>query len=218
MIVKLKGVAKHYPPSQLALDKIDLSVGEGEFLFLVGASGAGKTTLLRLLFGAEKATHGEVIVNGKNVSRLSSNSLALLRREIGVVFQDYKLLTRRNVIDNVAFPLEIRGIRSAKRKEIAMEVLKAVDLEEKAYAMPVTLSGGEQQRVSIARALITHPKIILADEPTGNLDPAMSRVVLGLLMEANECGATVIVATHNLPLIEDLKLRTVVLDRGRIIG
>ncbi|MCB9030343.1 MAG: cell division ATP-binding protein FtsE [Deltaproteobacteria bacterium] len=217
-MIHLRGVRKTYPPSQTALHKVDLRVKEGDFLFLVGASGAGKSTLLKLLFGAQKSTDGEVIVGGRNLSKITNQKLAYFRREIGIVFQDYKLLTRRTVLDNVAFPLEIRGVHTSKRKELATSILDAVGLGDRVNAMPLTLSGGEQQRVAIARALITRPKLLLADEPTGNLDPAMSRVVLGLLLEAHKCGTTVIVATHNLPLIEDLNLRTLVLDRGKVIG
>lgn len=217
-MIEFNSVKKHYPPSQVALNGIDLSIKEGEFVFLVGASGAGKSTLMKLLFGAEKITSGKLTVAERKLSSLNNNDLSSLRRNIGVVFQDYKLLNRRSILENVVYPLELRGLKKEKMRDIAKRMLSAVGLAERSDSLPMTLSGGEQQRVAIARALITRPKIILADEPTGNLDPAMSRVVLNLLLEAHRCGTTVVVATHNLPLIEDMKMRTIVLDRGKIIG
>lgn len=217
-MIEFQGVRKEYPPSQIALHHLDLAVKPGEFVFLVGASGAGKSTLMKLLYGAEKLTRGKLNVAGFEVSKTQGDSLALFRREIGVVFQDFKLLNRRSVLDNVSFPLEIRGISKRKMNEAAMNLLSFVGLADRADSLPVTLSGGEQQRVAIARALITRPKLILADEPTGNLDPAMSKNVLKLLLEAHKQGTTVLMATHNLPLIEELKLRTLVLNKGKLIG
>ncbi len=217
-MIKLNNVQKVYPPEQPALRNIDLRVAPGDFLFIAGASGAGKSTLLKLLFGAERASTGEVIVGGRNMNTIASEGIALLRREIGVIFQDYKLLQRRTVLENVAFGLEVHGVLKADRNALARKLLKAIGLEERADALPMTLSGGEQQRVSIARALIHKPKLILADEPTGNLDPDLTNVVFDLLLEANARGVTVVVATHNLAIIEELNLRTVVLDRGKIIG
>ncbi len=217
-MIEFQAVKKEYPPHQVALHHLDLQIKDGEFVFLVGASGAGKSTLMKLLYGAESISRGKLLVAGYDVSHVKNDQLAYFRREIGVVFQDYKLLNRRSVLENVAFPLEIRGVRRSKMKEIALSILKFVGLDDRADSLPVTLSGGEQQRVAIARALVTKPKLILADEPTGNLDPAMSKTVLNLLLEAHRCGTTVIMATHNLPLIEELKLRTVVLDKGRVIG
>jgi len=217
-VIEFQAVKKEYPPHHVALHHVDLNIRAGEFVFLVGASGAGKSTLMKLLFGAERISHGKLTIIGKEVSKLRGDKLALLRRRVGVVFQDYKLLSRRTVLENVSFPLEIQGARRRKMKDLAHDLLAAVGLSEKAQMLPQTLSGGEQQRVAIARALITKPELILADEPTGNLDPAMSRKVLKLLTDAHSCGTTVIMATHNLPLIEELKLRTIVLDRGKIIG
>ncbi len=217
-MINLHNTQKIYPPDQPALRHVDLKVKEGSFVFVAGASGAGKSTLLKLLFGAERATKGQVVVAGRNLSEVDSKSIAGLRREIGVVFQDYKLLARRTVVENVAFGLEVRGVVASERRRLAMKMLRAVGLEDKADRMPLTLSGGEQQRVAIARALIHRPRLVLADEPTGNLDPDMTQVVFDLLLEANAAGVTVLVATHNLAIIEELNLRTVVLDRGRIIG
>lgn len=217
-MIRLHKVQKKYPPDQVAIRHIDLQVREGDFLFIAGASGAGKSTLLRLLFGAEKPSNGEVLVGGRNISTLDRDGVARLRRDIGVVFQDYKLLPRRSVLENVAFGLEVHGVVRSNRENLARRMLKAMGLEDRIHASPLTLSGGEQQRVSIARALIHKPKLILADEPTGNLDPDMSNVIFDLLLEANARGVTVVVATHNLAIIEELNLRTVVLDRGRVIG
>jgi len=217
-MINLHNVHKIYPPDQIALKGIELKVFPGDFLFIAGASGAGKSTLLRMLLGAEKASSGQVVVGGRNMQSIPDGGVALLRREIGVIFQDYKLLPRRTVVDNVAFGLEVQGVQAKERRRLAELMLKAIGLQEKADAFPRTLSGGEQQRVSIARALIHKPRLILADEPTGNLDPNMTNIVFDLLLEANAAGVTVVVATHNLSIIEELNLRTVVLDRGRIIG
>jgi cell division transport system ATP-binding protein len=217
-MINLHGVQKIYPPDQAAIRNMDLRIFPGEFVFVAGASGAGKSTMLRLMYGAEQATAGQVVVGGRNLSNVTREGIAHLRRDIGIIFQDYKLLPRRTVIENVAFGLEVQGVGKAERRKLALLLLKAMGLEEKAEALPLTLSGGEQQRVSIARALIHKPRIILADEPTGNLDAEMTNVVFDLLLEANTQGVTVVVATHNLAIIEELNLRTVVLDRGKIIG
>ncbi len=202
----------------MALKGIDLKVYPGDFLFIAGASGAGKSSLLRLLFGAERATSGQVVVGGRNLQTLHNSLIPNLRRDVGVIFQDYKLLPRRSVIDNVAFALEVQGVDRAERHRLAKILLREIGLEEKAELSPLTLSGGEQQRVSIARALIHRPRLILADEPTGNLDKDMTNVIFDLLLDANANGVTVVVATHNLAVIEELNLRTIVLDRGKIIG
>ena len=217
-MIHLHNVFKSYPPDQHALKNIDLKVYPGDFLFIAGASGAGKSTLLKLLFGAEYATKGQVVVGGRNLHTVGTDGIAYLRREIGVVFQDYKLLFNRTIIDNVCFGLEVLGITKSERRELGIRMLKYMGLDSRADDYPLTLSGGEQQRVAIARALIHRPQLILADEPTGNLDPDMANVVFDLLLEANSAGGTVVVATHNLSIIEELNLRTVVLDRGKVIG
>jgi cell division transport system ATP-binding protein len=217
-ILRLRGVQKKYPPDQFALQGINLELFPGEFLFIAGASGAGKTTLLRLLFGAEQATSGEVVVAGRNMVGVNADGVAELRREIGIVFQDYKLLENRSVVDNVGFGLESLGIERSARHRLAERLLDVLDLGDRGQAFPSMLSGGEQQRVALARALIHKPKLLIADEPTGNLDPEMSRRIFDLLLEANAAGVTVVVATHNLAMIEELDLRTVVLDQGKIIG
>lgn len=217
-MVQLRGVQMFYPPGQAALKNMDLRIERGEFVFVAGVSGAGKSTLLKLLFGAEASTAGQVLVDGRNVPQLLPREVAELRRKLGVVFQDYKLLDRRSVLDNVALTLEVRGVRRSSRLDQARRLLKALGLESKIHMTPAVLSGGEQQRVAIARALIGGPALILADEPTGNLDPEMSGIIFDLLLEANAAGVTVMVATHDLGIIESLNRRTVVLDRGRIIG
>lgn len=217
-MIHLHGVSKIYPPDQAALKGVDLKVNAGEFLFVAGASGAGKSTLLKLLFGAEKCSHGEVLVDQRNLASVGREGVAELRRSLGVIFQDYKLLPRRTVLDNVAYGLEVLGVSVRERRRLAMLLLHAMGLQDRADAFPATLSGGEQQRVAVARALIHQPKMVLADEPTGNLDQEMSRRVFDLLLEANAAGMTVVVATHNLSIIEELNKRTVVLDRGRVIG
>lgn len=217
-MIHLHNVSKIYPPDQAALKGVDLKVNDGDFLFIAGASGAGKSTMLKLLFGATRCTAGEVLVAGRNLASIGRDGVAALRRDIGVVFQDYKLLPRRTVLDNVAYGLEVLGVGVKERRRLALLLLHAMGLEDRADAYPVTLSGGEQQRVAIARALIRKPKLILADEPTGNLDHEMSRRVFDLLLEANAAGVTVVVATHNLGMIEELNKRSIVLDRGKIIG
>jgi cell division transport system ATP-binding protein len=200
------------------LRDIDVGINAGEFIFIAGASGAGKSTLLKLLFAEERASRGQVVVGGTNLVTIPRPRIASLRRNIGVIFQDYKLLKTRTVLENVAFALEVIGVKKNERFELAARMLGLVGLSERLHAFPPTLSGGEQQRVSIARALVNRPSIILADEPTGNLDPDMSLAVFNLLLEANRCGATVIVASHNLALIEELNKRTLVLDKGKLLG
>jgi len=217
-IINFYHVDKVYPPNQTALRGIDFKVNRGEFIFIAGASGAGKSTLLKLLFAQERASRGQVVVGGRNLTTISRQGIARLRRSVGVIFQDYKLLMTRPVIDNVAFTLEVLGVRKRERQQLAFKMLAAVGLKEKVNAFPATLSGGEQQRVAIARALVNRPQLILADEPTGNLDPDMTSAVFNLLLEASRCGSTILVASHNLQLIEELNKRTLVLDRGRLIG
>lgn len=216
-MIHLRSVAKSYPPDQMALRGVDLTVGQGEFIFVTGSSGAGKSTLLKLLFGAERPSIGEVLVGGRNLAKINGAGIADLRREIGVIFQDYKLLPRRTVLENVAFGLEVLGVGLRERQRLALLLLHAIGLQDRAQAYPQSLSGGEQQRVAIARALIRKPALILADEPTGNLDVAMTRRVFDLLLEANAAGVTVVVATHNLAVVDELNRRTVVLEDGKVV-
>ena len=170
------------------------------------------------MLGQERLTQGEMVINNVDMKNFTPKDLISLRRDIGIVFQDYKLLLNKNIIDNVSYGLEIKGYPKKERYEMALKILKSLKLEDRAYDMPMTLSGGEQQRIAVARALIHKPSLILADEPTGNLDAQMTSVVFDLLLEANAAGVTVVVATHNLSIIEELNLRTIVLDHGKIIG
>jgi cell division transport system ATP-binding protein len=214
----MQGVDKVYPPHQPALRKLSLRVNEGDFIFIAGASGAGKSTLLKLLLGSERASSGTVSVLGKDMSKASEFEIAQIRKKIGIVFQDFRLLKRRTLLENVSLPLELRNYRKKDVETRALAMLEALGLRERANDYPPTLSGGEQQRVAIARALVTKPDLLFADEPTGNLDTHMSRIVFNLLLEANAAGVTVVVASHNLAMIEELNLRTVVLDKGEIVG
>ncbi len=216
--IKFYHVDKVYPPNQAALRGIDFQVQAGEFIFIAGASGAGKSTLLKLLFAEEQASRGQVVVGGRNLNSIPRSGISQLRRKIGVIFQDYKLLQTRTVLENVAFALEVIGVNKREREQRAYKMLAAVGLKDRIHSLPQTLSGGEQQRVSIARALVSRPQLILADEPTGNLDPDMTLAVFQLLVEACECGTTVLVASHNLTLIEEMNKRTLVLDQGKLIG
>ncbi len=216
VMVKLQGVTKTYPNGSRGLFDISLEVQRGDFLLVTGPSGAGKSTLLKLLYGAERPTQGEVIVDQLNVGRLRGDRLSLLRRRIGVVFQDYKLIPSRTVTENIAFVLWAQGFT---RKEIERRLpptLKLVGLQHKANCFPEDLSGGEQQRVSLARAIVGTPPILLADEPTGNLDPDNSRQVLQILKKLNAIGATVIVTTHDEQLVQMSNQPVVQLREGSL--
>ena len=216
-MIKLFHVTKQFPGSPPALRDVTLRVPKGQFVFLTGPSGAGKTTLLRTIFCAERPTEGQILVGGRNTARLNRNSIAHLRREIGVVFQDFKLIPSRTVGENVAFALEVVG---TSRKETLRRVyflLKSVGLESKMNASPKTLSGGEQQRVAVCRALANHPSILLADEPTGNLDAERAVEIMDLLHEANTKGTTVVVATHDMDLVERFRRRLIRLEAGQIV-
>ena len=217
-MIQLYHLEKRYDAATYGVRDISVEIERGEFVFLTGASGAGKTTLLRLLFGAERPTSGQIVIGGRNLSRLRPTTLPDLRRQIGVVFQDFKLLLDRSVFDNVAIALEIEG---RSRREVRARVwssLKRLGLAHRLEAFPRTLSGGEQQRVAIARALVNDPTILLADEPTGNLDPDLALDIMDVLADAHARGTTVIVATHDPSLLERYSHRRLVLDRGRLVG
>jgi cell division transport system ATP-binding protein len=201
VVVRLQQVTKIYPNSSKALLDVNLQIRKGDFLFVTGPSGSGKSTLLKLLYGAERPTRGEVFVNDKNIARLRGNELSLLRRRIGVVFQDYKLIPRRTVAENVAFVLWAQGFTRKEIHRRLLPTLKMVGLQEKADCFPDELSGGEQQRVSIARAIVSTPPVLLADEPTGNLDSENSWQVIKILKKLNSIGITVIVTTHDEHLV-----------------
>jgi len=217
-MIQLFHVFKEYPGEGAALSDVSLHVKKGEFVFLTGPSGAGKSTLLKLVFCAEPATSGQLLVFGKNVSKLRSSAVPYLRRNIGVVFQDFKLLPDRTVAENVAFPLEVRGlpVRDVRRKVVAM--LRSVGLDHRLGKFPLALSGGEQQRVAVARALVNDPALLLADEPTGNLDPDRTLEVMDLLEGANARGTTVVVATHDRSLLARYKKRVIALETGKVVS
>jgi cell division transport system ATP-binding protein len=216
-MIRLFHVTKAYPGDAPALDDVSLQVEKGEFVFLTGRSGAGKSTLLRLLFGAEKATSGQVMVDGQNVAHLDRRSVAHLRRRIGVVFQDFKLLPRRTVFDNVSLAQQVVGTDPREIKRKAALLLRYVGLGERAHMIPNRLSGGEQQRVAIARALAGDPSLLLADEPTGNLDAERAADIMELLAQVNARGTTVLVATHDRQMLARYANRRIlVLERGRI--
>jgi len=210
-------VYKHYNRDNSALSDVTVEIDKGEFVFLTGPSGAGKTTFLKLIFREEVPTQGQILVNGRNVSAIPESKIPYLRRSIGVVFQDFKLLKRKTVFENVAFVLRVMGVPKAERKRRAFQMLKQVSLHHKMHAYPMQLSGGEQQRVAIARALINEPVLLLADEPTGNLDPELALEIMNLFKEINNRGTTILVATHDRELITQMRKRVIALERGRIV-
>ncbi len=211
-------VSKTYARDIEALAEVTLQVEKGEFVVLTGSSGAGKTTLLRLIFRDELPTSGQILVNGRNVVKLPGRAVPHLRRSIGVVFQDFKLLHDRSIFDNLALVYRVLGIPATVGKRKVAAALKMVGLSHKAQMPPYKLSGGEQQRAAIARALMNDPLLLLADEPTGNLDAALAEEVVRLLAEINARGTTVVLATHDMHLVEALGRRTITLKAGRIVG
>ncbi len=217
-MIHLERVTKLYPPDVVALQDISLSVEPGELLSIVGQSGAGKTTLAKLLMAEERPTHGRVVIGGWDITHIRSYEIPVLRRQIGVVFQDYKLLSKKTVYENVSFALEVAGAPSPRIREIVPQVLRIVGLEKKAERFPAQISGGEQQRVVIARALVHRPKMLLADEPTGNLDTLNTTEIMELLLKINALGTTVILVTHNREMVNALRRRVITLHGGRIVS
>jgi cell division transport system ATP-binding protein len=216
-VIETHQLSKFYSRGLYALRDLSLTVGKGEFVFLTGPSGAGKSTLLRLLLAQEKPSEGDILVNGHDLSKLSRGEIQEYRRGIGFIFQDFKLIPMRTVFENVAFVLEVLGVPAAQQRRRAFQVLKWVGLQHRINAYPRDLSGGEQQRIAIARALVNDPALVLADEPTGNLDPDLSLEIMNLLREINAGGTTVLVATHDRELIRLVGRRTVTLDSGRVV-
>ena len=206
-----------YSRGLYALHDLSLTVAQGEFVFLTGPSGAGKSTLLRLLLMQERPSSGEVFVGGQNLATLRRREIQEYRRSIGFIFQDFKLIPTRTVIENVSFVPEVLGVSAAQQRRRAFQVLKWVGLQHRMSAYPSDLSGGEQQRVAIARALVNGPNLVLADEPTGNLDPDLSLEIMNLLREVNAGGTTVLVATHDRELIRLVGRRTITLDQGKVV-
>lgn len=214
-MIKLQGVTKKYKTGVHALNKMDLSIDPGEFVYIIGPTGAGKSTFIKLLYREEKATSGNVIVDGVDVSSIKNRHVPYFRRKIGVVFQNYRLLPRRTVFENVAFALEVIDTPKTQIRTRVKETLRLVGLEDKANAYPHQLSGGQQQRVAIARAIVNSPKVLIADEPTGNLDPSTSREIIEILMKINkEHQTTVIVVTHDITIVEEYKQRTITIADG----
>ena len=216
-MIELKNVSTIYDDGLMALEGVSLKIDQGEFVSLVGPSGAGKSTLLRLLTRELVPHEGEVILDGVNLATLSSGEVPVLRRKIGTVYQDFKLLSNKNAFENVAFALEVCGVDEDRIREDVPKVLKFVGLSDKTNSFPHQLSGGEKQRLAIARALIHRPRIILADEPTGNLDLVNTYDVVKLLMKINELGTTVILATHNREVVNAIDKRVVTMEKGRTI-
>ena len=217
-LVRMLGVSKRYPGGADALAGIDLTLPRGEMAFLTGHSGAGKSTLLRLIALLERPSRGQLLIDGQNIGRLPARRVPYHRRRIGLIFQDHRLLDDRSVFDNVALPLVVAGIGAAEIGRRVRAALDQVGLLNKERASPGTLSAGEQQRVGIARAVVGKPPLILADEPTGNLDPHLSREIMELFSRLNQVGTTVLIATHDLALIAEMHRRVITLDKGRLAG
>lgn len=223
-MIELKGVTKSYSLTSnarqrvLALDNVNLSIGKGEFVSLVGPSGAGKSTLIRMLIAEEKPDEGAIMIADRDIAVLKPRELPYYRRKIGVVFQDFKLLPAKTVWENIAFALEVSDISSADIKERVPKILTLVGLADKADNYPSELSGGEKQRVAIARAMIHSPRILIADEPTGNLDPQTTWEIVELLVRIHRSGTTIILATHNKAVVDKLEKRVIVVEHGRIVS
>jgi cell division transport system ATP-binding protein len=216
-VIRFYGVSKKYEGDVTALHDVSLEVERGEFVFITGGSGAGKTTLLRLMLRQETPSTGQVIVNGRNVGVLPTGKVPDLRREIGVVFQDFKLIPRKTALDNVAYVLNVAGYSRTERRRRAYNALRSVGLSHRLSALPRVLSGGEQQRVAVARAVVNEPTLLLADEPTGNLDPDLAVEMMRMFREINARGTTVVVATHDRDLIQRMQRRTLILHHGRLV-
>ena len=216
-MIEMKNVYKKYPNGVVAVNGLNIKINQGEFVYIVGPSGAGKSTFIKMMYREEKATTGEIIVNGMNLSTLKNKEVPYLRRQIGVVFQDFKLLPRLNVYENVAFALEVIEEDPTKIRKRVLDVLDLVGLKKKARMFPDELSGGEQQRVSIARSIVNRPKVVIADEPTGNLDPDTSWEIMKLFEEINARGTTIIMATHNREIVNTMRRRVVAIEGGLIV-
>jgi len=217
-LIEIRDVTKRYNNGVTALCDVNLNISKGEFVFVIGASGSGKSTLIKLLYRQEKPTRGEVYVGGINVAKLRNGRVYKLRRKLGIVFQDYKLLPKKTVFENVAFALEIYGLKESEVRKRTIKALEQVGLKDKLRSYPDELSGGEQQRVSIARAIVNDPKVLICDEPTGNLDPETSMEIMKVIDDINkELGTTIIMATHAKDIVNKMKKRVVTLDKGLII-
>ncbi|MFQ5524743.1 MAG: cell division ATP-binding protein FtsE [Thermoanaerobaculia bacterium] len=216
-MIEFFNVSMTYPGNRVALSKVSLSIPSGQFVVLTGKSGAGKTTFLRLIYRAEVPTEGQIVVNGRNVGSLPAKKVPFLRRTMGIVFQDFSLIERKTVHENVSFLPLIMGMDAERRRELALRALDRVGLRDHADAYPAELSGGEQQRVAIARAVVNKPDVVLADEPTGNLDPDLSREIMKLFSEFHRDGTTIVLASHDPDLRREFGQRLLRLDEGRLV-
>lgn len=214
--INIKNVMKQYKNGVTAVYDVNLTVNKGEFLFIMGSSGSGKSTLIKLLYREEKPNKGEITLAGTNVAKLKNRKVYKLRRKLGIVFQDFRLLPKLTVYENVAFTLDILGLKKEEVREKTLKALDLVGLKNKVKDYPDQLSGGEQQRVVIARAIVNEPKLLLCDEPTGNLDPKTSMEVMNVINEINKLGTTVIMATHNMDIVKKFKKRVVLMENGKI--
>ena len=215
--IKFRNVEKTYKNGVNAVYDMNLDIKKGEFVFVIGASGSGKSTLIKMLYREERPTNGEIYVGGINVAKVKNNKVYKLRRKIGIVFQDYKLLPKLTVYENVAFALEIYGLPTNEVKRKVLKALDLVGLKSKTKSYPNQLSGGEQQRVAIARAIVNSPKLLICDEPTGNLDPDTSLEVMKVIEQINDLGTTVAMATHDREMVNKMKKRVVLLDNGKLV-
>ncbi|TPE66453.1 cell division ATP-binding protein FtsE [Halalkalibacterium halodurans] len=213
----MKDVWKAYPNGVKAINGININIEKGEFVYIVGPSGAGKSTFIKMIYREERPTKGEIVINNTNLSSLKERKIPYLRRNIGVVFQDFKLLTSQSVYENVAFALEVIEESPEAIKKKVMDVLDIVRLKNKARFLPSELSGGEQQRVAIARAIVNQPDVLIADEPTGNLDPDTAWGIMDTLEEINRLGTTVVMATHNKEIVNTIKRRVIAIENGRVV-
>lgn len=217
-VIEFKGVSKTYQNGTHALNDVNIRINRGEFVFVVGSSGAGKSTFMKLIMREEKANTGTITVNGFDLRRMRRKNVPMLRRTMGIVFQDFRLIPKMNVFDNVAFAMHVVGAPSRQIRREVSRALSAVGLGDKARSMPNELSGGEQQRVGLARALVNNPTLIIADEPTGNVDPNMSYEIVSMLTAINKQGTTVLMVTHDHSLVRDFHHRVIMLDNGRIVA
>ena len=216
-MIQMNNVVKKYPNGVVAVNGITVEIKKGEFVYVVGPSGAGKSTFIKLMYREEKPTSGDVIVVGTNLSTLKNNRVPYLRRQVGVVFQDFKLLPRLTVYENVAFALEVIEEQPTEIRKRVMEVLELVGLKHKVRMFPSELSGGEQQRVSIARSIVNRPKVLIADEPTGNLDPENSWDIMSIFEEVNRQGTTIVMATHNREIVNTIRKRVIAIEGGMVV-
>lgn len=216
-LIRISDVQKTYKTGTVALYDIDLTISKGDFVFIIGASGSGKSTLIKMLYREEQPDKGSIIIGGVNVAKLKNRKVYILRRKLGVVFQDFKLLPKLTVFENVAFAMEVFAVDKKKIQKRVMEVLELVGLKGKVRQYPNQLSGGEQQRLCIARAIVNNPKLLICDEPTGNLDPDTSMGIMKVLDDINKMGTTIVMTTHNRDIVNKMQKRVIVLEEGKIV-